>query len=200
MKILHPTQKQLLELLKYNTGEPLTVRDIQARLNLSSTSVVFHHMQQLEKKGLLRRDTNNPADYKVVSDDDMKMMFLNLYGLAECGPGGRFLDGTPIDKIPVSSKMLDFSLDNAFLVKANGDSMAPRIINGDMVVAVKSDFAENYSTVVCVDRGMALIKQFVRKDGKVTLKSFNPDFEPFDADPATFRIEGLVKCVLMRSL
>jgi repressor LexA len=200
LKKIHPTQKQLLELLKNNNNEPLTIRDLQDRLNLSSTSVVFHHLQQLEKKGLLKRNPNNPQDYQVVDAEENLIIYLNLYGLAECGPSGRILDGDPIDKIPVSSKMLDFSLDNAFLVKANGDSMVPKINNGDLIIAVKSNYADNNSVVVCVNKGVALVKQIVKENDSVILRSFNPEYKPFYADPATFHIEGIVKSILMRNL
>ena len=63
MKKLHKTQQAVLDLLKENIEEPLTVRELQELVGASSPSVVHHHIGQLEKKGYLRRNPNNPQDY-----------------------------------------------------------------------------------------------------------------------------------------
>jgi SOS-response transcriptional repressor LexA len=49
-KTLNSTQKQLLDLLKENPHESHTIREFQEILNLSTTSLVHHHLKQLEKK------------------------------------------------------------------------------------------------------------------------------------------------------
>src|SRR4030042_4766145 len=104
MKTLHPTQKKLLYLLKKNITEPLTIRELQSALGVSSTIIVHHHMEQLEKKGYLRRNPTNPKDYQILADSPEKTItYINLYGLAQCGPKGSILDCNPIDRIPISS-------------------------------------------------------------------------------------------------
>ncbi|MFA6281640.1 MAG: HTH domain-containing protein, partial [Candidatus Omnitrophota bacterium] len=109
MKTLHHTQKKLLELLKQNITEPLTIRELQSALDISSTSIVHHHMEQLEKKGYLRRNPSNPKDYQILADSPEKTItYINLYGLAQCGPKGSILDGIPVDRIPIASKILGF--------------------------------------------------------------------------------------------
>jgi biotin operon repressor len=104
MMKLHPTQKKLLQLLEKHQDEPLTVREIQDRLDLSSTSLVAHHIEQLEKKGWIKRNLYNPQDYHLLKSPEKPVVFLNLYGLAQCGPEGSVLDGNPIDRIGVSTK------------------------------------------------------------------------------------------------
>jgi repressor LexA len=200
LKKLHPTQLKLIELLKTHLEEPLTIREIQDELNLSSTSVVHHHLTQLEKKGYLKRNPSNPSDFQIISDTEKKLIYLSLYGLAECGPNGLFLDGSPIDRIPISTKILNFPLNDAFLVKANGDSMLPKIQSGDLVVAVKSKDAQNGTVVVCVNEGKALIKKFIKKSNEILLESFNPDFKTIIANKENFFIEGIVKSILSYSI
>ena len=51
MKKLHENQKRLLDLLKSNIDEPLTMLELMEELGVASTSVVHHHILQLEKKG-----------------------------------------------------------------------------------------------------------------------------------------------------
>ena len=196
MKKLHPCQKKLLEILKDNITEPLTIRELQKELGVSSTSVIHHHIQQLEKKGYLRRNPSNPKDYQILAESPEKTItYLNLYGLAQCGPKGSILDGNPIDRIPIASKILGFSSADAFMVKAKGSSMSPKINDGDLVIAKKTAEAESGSTVVCINDGEALIKKIQKGKGKETiLVSTNPDYDPFVA-AKKFKIEGIVRGV-----
>lgn len=198
-KSLHPVQQQLLSLLAKNRESPYTVREIQSLLEVSSTSVVTHHIKQLEKKGFITRNPSNPQDYIVHTTNEKKeVFFVNLYGLASCSPTGSLLDGTVIDKIPISSKLLNFPVDKAFLVKAKGKSMTPKIFDGDLVIASKADYAENGSIVVCVNDGECLIKKIKKQDDQYILISLNLEFEPFIAS-RDFRIEGVVKSVISYS-
>lgn len=195
MQKLHPTQKSLLELLSKTVEDPLTMNELREELGVSSTSVIFHHIKQLEKKGYLRRNPLNPQDYQVLSDSpEKKITYLNLYGLGSCGPNGTILDGNPIERIPISSKLLGFSSSEAFMIKAKGDSMTPKINNGDLVLVRKTNTAESGEIVVCVNGGRVLIKKFLKGNPNV-LSSINEKFDPFVSDD-DFRIEGVVKGVL----
>jgi repressor LexA len=201
MKDLHPIQERLLKLLAQNSEEPLTVRELQEELEVSSTSVVAHHMTQLEKKGFLKRNPYNSKDYQVMSAHapESAVAHLNLYGMAACGPEGSVLDGSPEDRIPISSKLLSFPAFEAFMVKAKGKSMEPRIFEGDFVIARKTQVQENGKVYVCVNDGQALVKK-LQIEGKIKiLHSFNPSFEPFIA-AADFRVEGEVKGLISRRI
>ena len=193
---LHRVQKKLLELLIKNIDNPLTIREMRDLLNLSSTSVVVYHLRQLEKKGYLKKNPYNPRDYQVLKDAPEKQItYLNLYGLAHCGPNGSILDGSPIDRIPISSRLLSFPSSEAFMVKAKGDSMEPKIHNGDLVIARKTNDANNGDIVVCVNDGEALIKKINKKGTIIILVSLNQKYDPFIAGK-DFRVEGVVKGVL----
>lgn len=199
MKKLHKIQQRLLQLLKKTVTDPLTIRELQKELDISSPSVVYHHIQQLEKKGYLRRNPVNPKDYQILADSpDKKITYLNLYGLATCGPKGSILDNDPIDRIPISSKILGFPSAEAFMVKVKGNSMTPKINDGDLVIARKIKDAENGSTVVCINDGKALIKK-IQKGKEIILISTNPSYNPFVA-AKDFRIEGLVRGVYTYSI
>lgn len=194
MSKLHPTQEKLLHLLEDTIDDPLTVRELQEQLGLSTPSLVMHHIQQLEKKGYLKRNPDNTQDYHLLKNPEKPVIYLNMYGLAQCGPSGSILDGTVIDRIPVATKLLPFPAHDAFLVKAHGDSMEPKIREGDIVIARKTSTADNGRLVVCVNNGEALIKRFYRTDNHVLLESENRQYEPFVA--GEFHIEGEVKGVI----
>ena len=196
MKEIHATQKALLLLLRENIDNPLTVRELQAILNISSPSTVQHHIEQLQKKGYLKRNPSNTKDYQILSDPERPIVYLNLYGLAQCGPNGSILDGDPIERIPITSRLIRFPVEEAFLVEAKGDSMEPKIKAGDLVIVQKKQTADSGSLVICVNNSEVLIKKYIRSGTQTILHSENTDkYEPFIANE-DFKIEGVVKSII----
>jgi len=189
-------QKKLLDLLIKNINEPLTIREMQDILNASSTSVVAHHLTQLEKKGYLKKNPANPKDYQILKDAPEKQItYLNLYGLAHCGPNGSILDGNPVERMPISTRLISFPSVEAFMVKARGDSMEPKINEGDLVIARKTNDADSGSIVVCVNDGEALIKKIKKEGESIILISLNPKYQPFLATQ-DFKIEGEARGII----
>jgi len=200
MKKLHTTQRKLLDMLKKNIDDPMTIRELQDLLNVSSTSIVAHHLKQLEKKGYLKRNPSNPKDYQILTDTPEKLItYINLYGLAYCGPKGSILDGNPIERIPIASRLISFPVLEAFMIKAKGDSMEPKINEGDFVIVRKTRDANNGSIVVCVNDGEAIIKRIKKENGNIILISENSKYSPFLAYK-NFRIEGEVKSIIKNIL
>lgn len=199
MKKLHPTQEKLLKLLSKNIDEPLTVRQLQDELGVSSTSVVAHHIDQLEKKGYLKRNPGNAQDYQVLTDPERPVAYLNLYGLAQCGPNGSILDGNPIERIAIATRLLTFPAVEAFMVRARGDSMEPAINEGDYVIARRTSEERDNQVVVCVNDGEALIKVLRLDDRGLILQSLNSNIRPFLAAD-DFRIEGEVRGIFKSSI
>ncbi len=194
---LHPSQRLLLDLLASTADDPLTVRELQERIGASSTSVVAHHLQQLERKGHLKRNPYNPRDYQVVaSGPEDEVALLNLYGAARCGPGGSILDGDPVDRIPIASRLLSFPAAEAFMMRAKGHSMMPRISEGDLVIARKSSDATDGRVYVCVNNQECLIKIVRKLGGKFFLESYNSTEFPIFQASRDFHVEGEVKQII----
>ena len=199
MKKLHPTQKQLLKLLTKLSGEGYTIRELQESLELSTPSLVFFHLQQLEKKGYIERNPMNPADYRVRQPPEESGLFLvNLYGLARCGPSGTLLSGDVEERIELPPQFIHVNLKSPFFVRAHGDSMEPRIHDGDLVLFESATEVPDGSIVACSDNGRAYIKRLVRSGKNILLYSLNTKYDPFAADPASFRVEGLAQAVIGR--
>ena len=172
------------------------IRDLQDRVAASSTSVVAHHLSQLEKKGYLKRNPYNPRDYQVVQGGpEPGVTRLNLYGMGHCGPGGSILDGNPIDRIPIASRLLNFPAAEAFMLKARGKSMEPKIHEGDLVIARRTSVPADGKVYVCVNDEECLIKIVRSTGGKTFLESFNREYPIFPAS-ADFRVEGEVRTVI----
>jgi len=190
---LHDLQIQLLKILMDNKDEPLTIRELQEILGASSTSLVHHHIKMLESKGYLKRNPSNPRDYQILLDPELPVTYINMYGMAKCGPDGTMLSGNPIDKIPMYSKMLHFPADEAFMVKATGDSMEPKIHDGDIVIARKQQVANEGQIVICSLDSTVMIKRF-SGENNVILESLNNKYFPIMVDQnQSFVIEGVMK-------
>ena len=198
---LHPTQQELLRLLATNVSDPLSLRALQSEVGASSPSVIAHHLGQLEKKGYLKRNPNDPRDYVVIEDEpEAEITTINLYGLARCGLGGSILSGDPLDRLPIASRLLSFPAGEAFMVKAKGDSMLPRIAEGDYVIARKTQVPEIGRVYVCVNNEECLIKIVRQFEGQTYLESLNRDKHPMFKAADDFRVEGEVKHVLSGKL
>lgn len=190
---LHKKQIKLIDLLTANQDDPLTIRALQEELGLSSPSLVHHHITQLEKKGFLKRNPSNPRDYQVLLDPEHPVSYVNLYGMAKCGPAGTVLSGSPLDMVPIYSKLIHFPVDEAFMVKATGDSMEPKIHEGDIVIARKQKTAEEGQIIICSLDSSVMIKRFSGKND-VILESLNNKYYPIIVQNGQqFYIEGVMK-------
>ena len=191
---LHDKQIALLDLLSKNSDDPLTIRELMDELDLSSPSLVHHHIKQLEKKGYLKRDQQS-SNYQVLASPEAPVSFVNLYGLAQCGPNGTLLSGNPSDRIPLSSQLIPFQADQAFLVQANGKSMEPDIQEGDLVICQKNKNPRNGDIVICALDGEAMIKKFRPVSSEeIILESTNTSFNPIIVHAEDrFQVEGVFR-------
>lgn len=72
-----------------------------------------------------------------------------------------------------------------FGLKIKGDSMEPKISDGDIVIIRKQDCVENGQiALVLVNGDDATVKKFYRSDSGVKLVSTNPKYDPFFFSPA----------------
>lgn len=197
MKVLHPTQEKLLDILRSHADNPLTIEELKNVLGISSKSVVHHHLLQLEKKGYLKRSPNNPKDYTILTEPEKQIVYIGMYGLAQCGAEGFFLDDSPIDRIPIASRLVRFPASEAFIVEAKGDSMEPKIFSGDLVIAKAQRTADPGEIIICVNDGVTIIKKYEPIDrNTVILESLNPKHPKILASEDNFRIVGVLRSVM----
>lgn len=195
---LHPSQKKLLEILRQNNGNQLSIKEIGRQADIDSPGILYHHIRQLEKKGLLKRNPNNPRDFVVMDSPEKHLVYVNKYGLAQCGPNGLFASENVTEQIPIASSLLRFPAAEAFIVSAEGDSMTPIIQSGDVIIARKQTIPEHGDIIVCIHNGKAMIKIFSKNENEVSLKSKNYlKYDPIKITEADdFRVEGVVKNII----
>lgn len=118
-----------------------------------------------------------------------------IYGRVAAGNGVCALED--ISGYVTVSKQLA-STGDLFALRISGDSMMPRIADGDIVVVRKQSDADNGDTVIALINGDdAVCKRLRKYDGGIILISNNPKYEPRvftkqDTDDIPVRIIGKV--------
>ena len=97
---------------------------------------------------------------------------------------GRVAAGIPIDAIEEIIDYEEISEEEArqgeyFGLQIKGDSMYPRILDGDVVIVRKQNYANNSDVVIVLINGNeGTCKQFYKYDDHVELKPFNLMYKP----------------------
>ncbi|HHY06257.1 MAG TPA: transcriptional repressor LexA, partial [Clostridia bacterium] len=140
-------QKEILKVIVEEIkrkGYPPTVREIGKIVGLSSSATVHNHLNQLEKKGYIRKDPTKPRAIEVIN----KALKINK-DLINVPVVGRVTAGAPIlavenieDTFPLP---LDFTrTEDVFMLNIVGDSMINvGILDGDMVIVKKQNTAQD---------------------------------------------------------
>lgn len=157
-------------------GYPPSVREICSAVGLKSTSSVHAHLTQLEKKGLIRRDSTKPRALEVLDSPLSRGKSLPLIG--------RVTAGKPItatENIEDYLVMPQYLLgrDEMFALRVQGESMIEAgILDGDIIVLRKQDNAENGDIVVALLGEEATCKRIFYEENCVRLQPENHTMEP----------------------
>lgn len=174
------TQRRILEFIKKEIelkGYPPSVREICQAVNLKSTSTVHGHLEQLEKRGLIRRDSTKPRAMEVLDNPLSKGRSVPLVGRVTAGIP--ILAEENIEDYIVLPQDLVGSDDELFALRVRGDSMIRAgILSGDFIIVRKQNHADNGDIVVAMIEDEATVKRiYFEKDG-VRLQPENPYYDP----------------------
>ncbi len=194
-------QSRILEYIQHvsrTRNYPPSVREIGEAVGLSSSSTVHNHLNQLERRGLIRRDPSKSRTVQLVkgpADRDREA----AKGTVSLPLVGSVAAGSPIlaeqnieDHILISDQLAQ---EGWFLLKVRGDSMIKAgILNGDLVLVRPQPSADNGQIIIAMIDGEATCKRLDRSNGEVRLLPENDDYEPIVAPEA--QVVGLVKGVM----
>jgi len=181
------TQNRILDFIKreiQKRGYPPSVREICEAVKLKSTSTVHGHLIQLEKRGLIRRDSTKPRAMEVLDNPLSRGRSVPLVGQVTAG--------LPIlaeenieDYIVLPQDMIGH--DDVFVLQVRGDSMiGASILDGDYIVVRKQSDAVNGQIVVAMsDDGEATVKRIYYEKNRVRLQPENPYMDPLYFDDVT---------------
>jgi repressor LexA len=180
-------------------GYPPTLREISSRFDISSTQGVRRHIDALEKKGYITRESG--ARSLSVAHDILDLSLgqdmVSVPLLGEVAAGlPTFADEHVEDRITVSSDWLGPRGEHFFL-KVKGYSMADSILPGDLVLVERVQVANNGEIVVAMLEDEATVKRFFRTGKKIELRADNPEFEDIIPEE-NFQILGRVTALMRR--
>jgi repressor LexA len=196
---LSDRQNRILDYIRYVTktrNYPPSVREIGEAVGLSSSSTVHNHLNQLERRGLIKRDPSKSRTVQLVSDIEVDQERRNAVSVPIVG---HVAAGSPIlaeqnieDHVLLSS---DLAKDGYFLLRVRGDSMVNAgILDGDLVLVRPQHEANNGAIVVAMIEGEATVKRFERSNGHVKLIAENPAYEPIVTSNVS--LVGIVRGVI----
>jgi repressor LexA len=174
-------------------GYPPSVREVCLRFGIASPNGAQRHLVALEKKGYIVRDSMarairlHPSIRGATQEGGGRM--LPLIGRVAAGPPREALQDIE-SSIPVPDDWVQ-GIPDAFLLRVAGESMAPAIQPGDLVVVRPQARADNGDVVVAVIYGEATVKTFRRVGDRVVLIAENPDYQDIEVND-DFLINGKV--------
>ena len=184
MRASHENQQRILDFIKSEIeekGYPPSVREICAAVGLRSTSTVHAHLNHLEEKGLIRRDSTKPRALEVLDGTQARGRSVPLVG--------RVTAGQPILAIENIEEYLSLPQSvlgqgEMFSLRVEGESMIDAgIMDGDIVVLRQQDTAENGEIVVAMTpEDEATLKRIFYEDGRVRLQPENATMSPIYVD------------------
>lgn len=171
-KALGLTQAELAELVGYTDGSMIT--KIESGKVDISRSKVYEFAEALK---------TTPVELMGLDKEIEKEQEEKSKGI-KIGVLGRVPAGVPIEAVEEIIDYEEISEEMAkngeyFALKIQGDSMYPRILDGDVVIVRKQTCANNGDVVIVLVNGNeGTCKQFYKYDDHIELKSFNPMYQP----------------------
>ncbi|HZP42818.1 MAG TPA: transcriptional repressor LexA [Candidatus Binatia bacterium] len=192
-------QKEMFDYLRAyiaENGYAPTLEEIGRHFDLASLATVHKHLQNLERKGVIRRLPNQSRALELAVAPDARAVTVPLLG--------RVAAGTPIEPVeePETVTLPEELLGRGetFALRVRGDSMIDEgILDGDLVVVEARPDAVDGATVVALVRGEATVKKLYRERGdRVRLMPANERVAPIVAPADEVEIRGEVIAVLRR--
>lgn len=162
-----------------NNGFAPSVRDIMSDLGYKSTSTVHMYLNRLDTLGYIRKEDGKSRAISVVNEDMPMVSAVRVLGTVTAGQ--------PILAEEDFDGYIGYigrtSAEEMFALKVKGESMIEvGIMDGDMVIAEKTCYAENGEIVVALIENEATVKRFFREDGHYRLQPENSTMEPIIVD------------------
>ncbi len=201
MKELDNIQKSLIAFFKKNTNQEwITLREIAHNIWASHPQTVLNKLNQLVLKGYFIKDEQGYRLIRESITDSMNdIVQLPIYGFAQCGnKGKKVVDEYTQEKIPVTMAMMGVKdVSKCFFVRAKGNSMEPKIQDGDLVLIKQQPSYDEHDYVFVIHNDLPKLKKIIKKDGKLYLESVNRFFDNVEVtkyDEA--KVIGVVKKII----
>ena len=191
-------------------GYPPSVREIAKAVDLASTSAVHHHLQALEREGLLERGASHSRAIRVMPSAAMRSGMPGAL-MSQVSPDSRLLPiigeiaaGGPIEAYQTASETMSVpdavvANGDAYVLRVRGDSMIDaHITDGDYVVIRPQQTAIDGDIVVAqVEENAVTLKRFYKEKNRVRLQPANESYPPqfYDSVNIQGKLIGVIRRV-----
>lgn len=166
---------------KWTTFEP-TARNLQklaSALGVSVSYLTGESDYQSEQDALIAKWTEQQS--ATLADDVRKIeagIRIPVLGEVPCGIPLEAIELIDVDEWEEISEVMSRQ-GKFFALKVKGDSMSPRIQEGDILIVQQTSDAESGDIVIAKVNGAdACCKRLIKHSDGIVLQSFNPAYEP----------------------
>jgi repressor LexA len=186
-------QREMLDCIEHfiqRQGYSPTLDEIGQAMGLSSLATVHKHLQNLEAKGLIKRNWNHSRAIEVPQRAALRGSTAPLMGEVAAGYPIEAIENPEVIEVPrnyLGSK-------DTFVLKVRGDSMIDDgIRSGDLIIVDSRKTATPGQTVVAlIDGSEATVKKFYPEGDLVLLQPANSTMAPLRYPAAQVAIQGVV--------
>jgi repressor LexA len=193
-------QKEILDFVTgfiEDNGYSPSMEEIAEHFQFASLNAVFKHLEALESRGHLHRDSNRARSIQLSQEDPVGLQSLPLLGYVAAGQ--------PIEAVssPENLQVPDEFLPRKgryYVLQVQGQSMIDEHIqDGDYVVIESRETAIPGEMVVAlVDDESVTLKKFYREGQHIRLQPANETLDPIILDEARVKIQGVVVSVMRK--
>jgi repressor LexA len=183
-------------------GYAPTVRDILKGCNLSSTAVVQHHLNVLDREGLIERD---PKVFRSIQLPGRRSIIrVPLLGSIAAGepipvPSSDTWRSEAIDTLELTEEITQGK--QVYALRIRGLSMIDALIDdGDTVLMQPANTADNGELVAVwlKDRQEVTLKKLFRERDMIRLQPANCQMQPIFVNPENVEVQGKVIGVIRK--
>jgi repressor LexA len=167
---MHPIQEKLLTRISQIDVTGMTLRQIGEEIGEKFPQKIKHHLQQLEKRGLIRIDKKTKSILRVSPSsvaNSQGLISVPIVGSANCGPATIFATDNIEGYLKISKNILS-KCKNVFALRAQGLSMNKATVDGKtiedgdyLIIDPDKCSPKNNDIVLSVIDEMANIKKFI---------------------------------------
>ena len=194
MKPLKPKELKVLEYLKEKISEQgyaPSVREICNDIGIKSTSTAQIYIEKLAAKGYIERENGKSRAIIISNPGEEKVYHYKVPVLGQVAAGLPILTSESFDEYLTYSTDKKYAEKQLFALRVKGESMKNiGIMNGDLVIVEKCDYADNGKIVVAMIEDEATVKRFYKENGRFRLQPENEEMQPIIADDVS--ILGIV--------
>ena len=181
-------------------GYAPTVRDIARGCNISTSSVVQHHLNVLERQGHIQRDPQVFRSIRLAeTGQTAATRAVPVLGAIAAGepipvPGSDTWATIPEETVQLTEKMLQ-GREGVYALKVKGASMIDALIDdGDIVLMEQTSTVDDgdMAAVWLKDQQEVTLKKIYREGERIRLQPANRDMKPSYQDADNVEIQGRV--------